>query len=625
MEKLEKVSGQSMDIVADNITKLKALFPELLTENKIDFDKLRQMLGDEIEVNDERFGFYWNGKANSRRGALKPSTGTLRPAKDASLEWDETKNLIIEGDNLEVLKLLQKSFHKKIKAIYIDPPYNTGRDLIYPNDFKDGIKNYLEITGQIEGGSRLNTNTESSGRFHSNWLNLMYPRLLLAKSLLKEDGVLVCTIDENEQVNLGGMLKEVYDEGTYEHVCVTIVHNPRGIQGTNFSYTHEYAFFIFRRGIKAIGDRKIEDEDISWSQFRNWGTESERSDAKNCFYPVTVKNGEIIGFGDVCSDDFHPNQTELIDDTYYVYPIDRDGVERKWRYARQSVDSIHNFLKAKRTAGGYEVEIGKNFGLYKTVWTDKKYDANEYGTKIVNSLVEGSPFSFPKSLWNVYDSLYAIVGDDKDALVLDFFAGSGTTGHAILEMNKNDSGKRRYILVQLPEPIEEHSKYKTIADVTKERLKQASKKIKSENPTLNLDCGFKVFKLDSSNLKPWDADFDTLATDLAEAADIIKADRSSEDVLFEILLKYGLDLTLPIEAHQLAGKTVYEVGAGALIVCLDNAVTEAVAEAIGKLKESLAPEVMRVVFKDSSFANDAAKVNAVQVLKQYGIEDVKAI
>ena len=430
---------RSADIVAKNLEYLKAWFPEAFSEGKADFDVLRQLLGDTVDEQDEKYGLNWHGKRQARQLALTPSTGTLRPCPEESVDWNTTQNIIVEGDNLEVLKLLQKSYAGKIKLIYIDPPYNTGNNLIYPNDYTDGVRTYLEITGQVQGHERQTSNPIGGGRFHTNWLSMIYPRLKLARNLLAKDGIMICTIDDNEVAQLGVVLREVFEEGTYSHVCVPIVHNPRGVQGKNFSYVHEYAYFVFPSGIKAVGDRKIESAEITWSQFRNWGGESLRSDAKNCFYPVLVKDCAVVGFGDVCSDEFHPKQTEIHEDVAYVYPIDNAGIERKWRYARQSVDAIRNLLRARRTNRGFQIEIGKNFGLHKTVWADRRYDANVYGTKVVDALLPGAPFTFPKSLWAVYDSVLATTGDDPGAIVMDFFAGSGTTGHAVMELNRETS------------------------------------------------------------------------------------------------------------------------------------------------------------------------------------------
>jgi adenine-specific DNA-methyltransferase len=340
-----------------------------------------------------------------------------------------TDNLIIKGNNLLALHTLKKEFAGKVKLIYIDPPYNTGGlgdTFTYNNSFK-----------------------------RSTWLTFMYNRLIAAKDLLRKDGVLIVAIDENEQPHLGVMLKEFFKD--YEVHCITIVHNPRGVQGTNFSYTHEYAFFVVPKGKKLIGNRIIDESEIDFSNLRNWGGESLRSDAKNCFYPIVVdpKTSEIIEFGEVCEDDFHPSKREIIKDgKVYIYPIDNDNIERKWRYARQSVEEIKDLLRARKKSGQWDVEIGKNFGQYKTVWIDPKYDANEYGTKIVSRLVPENKFSFPKSLYNVKDCVYAVVGNDKDAIVLDYHAGSGTTAHAVLELNKEDGGNRKFIMCEQMDYVE---------------------------------------------------------------------------------------------------------------------------------------------------------------------------
>jgi adenine-specific DNA-methyltransferase len=330
-------------------------------------------------------------------------------------------NLIIKGNNLLSLHSLKETYGGKIDLIYIDPPYNPE--------------------------SKSNTFCYNNKFNHSTWLTFIKNRLEIAKFLLNKDGALIVAIDENEQAHLGVLLKEMFTE--HEVHCITIVHNPRGVQGTNFSYTHEYAFFVLPLGKKVIGNRKIDEKDIDWSPLRNWGGESRREDAKNCFYPIIVNNkGKVVGFGDVLDDSEHPKQTEEKDGLFYVYPIDKEGVERKWRYARQSVEEIQNLLRAKKTKRGYNIEIGKDFGIYKTVWQEPKYDANEYGTQIVKALVPDCKFDFPKSLYNVYDCLYAVVGNKKNAIILDFFCGSGTTAHAVLELNKEDGGKRQFILCE---------------------------------------------------------------------------------------------------------------------------------------------------------------------------------
>ena len=635
MTEIEKLTAghpdtQSADIVAGNIEALRALFPEAFTEGKIDFEVLKQCLGGAVDEREEKYGLNWHGKRRARQIALTPSTGTLLPKRDLSVNWDTTRNILIEGDNLEVLKLLQKSYSKKIKAIYIDPPYNTGRNLIYPNDYQDGIRAYLEVTGQVDGGAKLTSNPDAGGRFHTNWLSMIYPRLKLARNLLSPDGVLIVTIDDNEVTQLGVLLREVFEEGNFEHVCVPVVHNPRGVQGKNFSYVHEYAFFVYPSGSKVIADRKIEEADVDWSQFRNWGTESERSDAKNCFYPVKVRDGKIVGFGDVLPDQIHPAQTEQVDGVFLVYPIDRSGIERKWRYARQSVDAIQSMLRAKKTAYGYEIEIGKTFGLYKTVWNDARYDANEYGTGLVGDLVPDSPFTFPKSVWAVYDSLVAATGNDPDAIVLDFFAGSGTTAHAVMQLNKDTGGRRRFINVQLPEPVEGNKKFRTIFEVTRARIAAASKRIKAESPGYEGDVGFRVFSLAASNIRAWSPEpSDLEGTLLAHAAHLVPG-RTEADILTELLLKLGLDLCVPIETKDIGGKSVHSVGAGALIVCLSDGITreavEGLAQGIIAWWQALAPAGdTRVVFKDSAFADDVAKTNMAAILNQAGIKDMRSL
>jgi adenine-specific DNA-methyltransferase len=626
----------SENVIGENIIRLREMFPDLLVEDgggryTVDIEVLRQLVGDAtVSSSDEKYGLSWHGKRKARQIALTPSTGTLLPCPGESVGWQGTRNLLIEGDNLEVLKLLQKSYSRKIKAIYIDPPYNTGRNLIYPNDYQDGVRTYLEVTGQIEGGNKLQSSSESGGRFHTNWLSMIYPRLKVARNLLAPDGVLIVTIDDNEVSQLGVVLREVFEEGNFDHVCVPVIHNPRGVQGKNFSYVHEYAYFVYPAGTKAICDRKIENEDVTWSHLRNWGSESERSDAKNCFYPIMVKDGVIVGFGDVCPDEFHPNQTEVIDGVSYVYPIDKAGVERKWRYARQSVETIASMLQVRQTSYGYEIELGKTFGLFRTIWSDKRYDANEYGTGLVGELVPGSPFTFPKSLWAVYDSLLAVVGNDPDAVVLDFFAGSGTTGHAVMELNKDTGGSRRFILVQLPEPVDGNKKFPTIFEVTKARLKAAGESIKAKTPMFAGDVGFRVFKLASSNIRAWDAQPSDLEGTLLANAEHIVPGRTEHDVLYELLLKLGLDLCAPIEEKAVAGKSVHSVGGGALIVCLADGVTRDLVEPLSAgiiawIKELAPAVVTRVVFKDSGFADDIAKTNMAAVLSQNGITDVRSL
>ena len=622
---MDKVKMTTPDGVAENIEKLAALFPAAVTEMRgedgtlrkgIDFEKLKQLLSRDIVEGGERYEFSWVGKKAAMAEAARPTTETLRPVKADSRNWDTTENLYIEGDNLAALKILQESYLGKVKMIYIDPPYNTGKNYIYRNDFSLDRDDYYEQAGEIsESGSKLVSNPRTYGRFHSAWLTMFYERILLARNLLRKDGVLVVAIDENEQASLQTLLKEVFSESVYDVVSVPVVHNPRGVQGKNFSYIHEFAIFVFPNSIKAIADKKIPEDSVTWSQFRNWGTESERTDAKNCFYPVVVKDDTIIGFGSVTPNEIHPCQTEKHNDEYWVYPIDKNGIERKWRYARQSVDEISNMLRAKKTSSGYEIEIGKTFGVQKTIWIDKRYDANEYGTKIVGELVPGGEFSFPKSLWTVYDAVVAATSTEKECTILDFFSGSATTAHAVMQLNAEDSGHRKFIMVQLPEPCDEKSEaykagYKNICEIGKERIRRAGDKIKTEHPDADLDIGFRVFRVDSSNMRDvYYKPEEFTQTMLGEAVSNIKPDRTDLDLLYACLLDCGVPIHLPHTTTTVDGCTIHNVDNGALMACFDEHIPHSV------IRTMAAEAPLQVIFRDSAFAADADKINVTEIFK----------
>jgi len=378
----------------------------------------------------KKYGLIWDEERTKEKFEKDAENAlpVLKEVKGREINTDSSKpfNILIEGENYHALSVLNYTHQGKIDVIYIDPPYNTGaKDWKYNNDYVDINDTYR----------------------HSKWLSMMSKRLRLAKKLLKDDGVLICAIDENELNRLGLLLEDIF--GNYEIHCITIIHNPRGVQGSNFSYTHEYAYFVFQKGLKIIGPRKIKEDDIYWSNLRNWGGESLRTDAKNCFYPIIVEKDNIISFGDVPDDNFHPEKQTIVKGSkHYVYPIDVKGIERKWRYARQSVEEVKEYLRTQKRNGGYEIEIGKDFGIVKTVWQDRRYDANEYGTKIVRALVPETNFDFPKSVWNTYDCIAPILYQKKNATILDFFAGSGTTAHAVMILNKEDGqeGHRKFIL-----------------------------------------------------------------------------------------------------------------------------------------------------------------------------------
>lgn len=355
-----------------------------------------------------------------------------------------TDNLIIKGNNLLALHTLKKEFEGKVKLIYIDPPYNSH--------------------------SQANTFAYNNSFNRSTWLVFMKNRLEIAKRLLRQDGVIIVAIDKNEQPRLQILIEEIFTNCNVD--CITVVHNARGVIGTNFSYTHEYAIFVTPAGKKSIGNRKIEKEEIDWRQLRDRGGESLRTDAKKCFYPIIVENEKVVGFGDVSKDDEHPEQNEKHGNQIYVYPVDDNGVERKWRYARQTVDTIINVLRVKETKDKYSIEIGKDYGTYKTVWTDKKYDASLNGTQLVKSFIQDTKFTFPKSIYNVIDCINAVVENDKDAIVLDFFGGSGTTAHAVLQINKEDNGNRQFILCEQMDYIE---------TITAPRVQKVIENYNSEN------------------------------------------------------------------------------------------------------------------------------------------------
>lgn len=415
----------------------------------------------EKDVNGKKYGLVFEEHREEIDEVLDTHTPVLTEEKDLLIDNGGQMNFLIEGDNLASLKLLEKTHKGKIDLIYIDPPYNTGAaNWIYDNDYVDGNDLFK----------------------HSKWLSMMQSRLEIAKRLLTPKGVLICAIDENESATLRLLLDNIF--GTdYEYDCITIIHNPRGIQGKNFSYTNEFAYFVIPKGDKIICERKLSRDEVYWSPLRNWGSESLRSDARNCFYPIIVDGEKIVGFGDVSPENYHPKKNVVLEDgKIAIYPIDSKGVERKWRYARQTVESINQYLAVKKTREIYDIEIGKTFGTYKTVWSDPKYDANGYGKQLLNSLLPNCEFDFPKSLWNVYDCLYSVVAQNINACILDFFAGSGTTGHAVMKLNEEDNGNRHFILCT-------NNENNICRDVTYERIKRV---IDKEGYTASL----KYYKID---------------------------------------------------------------------------------------------------------------------------------
>jgi adenine-specific DNA-methyltransferase len=611
LEKINRGDEQtkSLDLVSENISKLRELFPEIVTEGKIDFKALQEILGEELEEGEEYYRFTWAGKAQARREAHKPSTGTLRPCKEESVDWDSTQNLYIEGDNLEVLKLMQKSYANKVKMIYIDPPYNTGKDFVYKDNYKDNLKNYQQVTGQIDDeGNKLSTNSDSDGRYHSNWLNMMYPRLRLARNLLKDDGVIFMSIDDNEIDNLRKISDEIFGEDNF---VIQIAWRKSDNQANigNIARVKEY-ILCYCKNVQYLSLNKIP---LTEKAKKEYSYKDENGSFRRAillhktrgrhFYEVKTKNGKIL------------NGPWMIKEDEF---IEKDkNKEILW------------------TSSGDEQPYGKIY-LHKSTgqiandFWDTSFGSNQEASIKLEKIFEKRIFDFPKSTL-LLSNLITIGGSD-DAIILDFFSGSGSTAHSIMAINsENLTSKKKFIMVQLPEPTDEKSEafmagYKTITEIGKERIRRAGKKIAEENPdkAKDLDLGFKVFKLDSSNIKGWDGNPEDLETSLFEAQENIKADRTEEDVLFEILLKYGLDLTLPIDEKLVEGKKVFSVGFGALFICLADDITNKVAEAIGTWKQELNPATCRVIFKDDGFT-DVDKTNAVQTLKRFGISEIKSI
>lgn len=574
---------QSMNITEDNISKLKSLFPEAFNEGSIDFDVLKQLLGENVDEKEERYGLNWHGKRQARQLALTPSRGTLRPCKDESVDWDNTKNIMIEGDNLEVLKLLQKSYAGKVKLIYIDPPYNTGKDFVYPDNFQDNMKNYLEITGQIEEGARLSTNTETSGRYHTDWLNMIYPRLRLAKNLLRNDGVIIVSIDDAEINNLKSILDEIF--GRENNLATLVWDRNRKNDAKYFSVGHEYMLvyarsesyltecdIIFRGSkegvddlqnlfiqskLKHDGDLNLIKQDI-FDYYKSISKDDPRAPLKR-FTKIDEK-GPYRDDGNINWPGGNGPKYEVIHPkTGKPCKLPTSG----WRYPTEA-RFWEEYEKGRIVFGDDENTVPRiRTNLFENsdqVMASVHYSyaqtsANEFSTLFNGERV----FSHPKPVNDIKSLIgYLTNGDD---LIIDFFAGSGTTGHSIFLQNAKDSYSRRFIVVQLPEPLNQKNKEqeiaynfcermnrpKNIAEITKDRLRRAGKKVREDNPEWNGDVGFRVFKLDTSNIRPWEATAETLSQQIDAYVSPILECRSEEDLLTELMLKRGICLSAKIE------------------------------------------------------------------------------
>ena len=608
------IPATSLNLTEHNLEQLKALFPNVFSEGKVDFAALKAELGEHVETDGERYQFTWAGKEQAKRIATTPSLGTLRPATEESVDWDNTENLYIEGDNLEVLKLLQKSYFNQVKMIYIDPPYNTGKDFVYKDDFKDNLANYQRLTGQRdEEGNPLTTNSDSAGRYHSNWLNMMYPRLKLARNLLRDDGVIFISIDDNEVHNLRKLCDEIFGDVNFVAELLWRRRASSALADNNVSTDHEYVI-CYQKGMLS-GFLGIE------------------KDFKHYSNPDNDSRGDRVA-GDLTvgmTASMRPNQSyELIDpNTGIAYP---SNPNRVWAYIPESMDKLlqedrilfPDSPQKRPMLKRFKSELKSQYNPFSSIMLDS-VGLNTEATRLMQELFEVSLFEYSKPL-SLIESILPQVTQEND-LVLDFFSGSSTTAHAVMQLNAEDNGNRKFIMVQIPEPTPEKSEaqkagYATIAEIGKERIRRAAAKIREEHPDTQADLGFKVLKLDTSNLKKMQPDY-TTERRLLDAVTTLPR-RSSVDLLYDVLIKYVLPLTLLVAQQQFIVNNVCNVASGSLVACFDENINLDTVQAIIDLGNEDEP-ILRIVFRDSSFADDIVKTNAIQRFKQAGIDDVLSI
>ena len=614
---MDKMDGMTMNIEQANMEKLKEVFPEVFADGKVDFDKLQRLLGNYIADDKEKYSFSWKGKADSLRLAQKRSTGTLRPCKEESKDWDTTENLYIEGDNLEVLKLLQSSYLNSIKMIYIDPPYNTGNDFVYTDDFADGIAHYKEVTGQA-----TKSNPETAGRYHTNWLNMMYPRLKLARNLLTDDGVIFISIDDNEQANLKKLCDEVFGEDNF--VAVFPWRKRTAKSDVPFGVSQDYEWILvyaksqdFLAAIEGGTRKYFETPDFPGRPWRIHDLTKQTSASerpKSFFTLVNPKTGKEYPA--------NPNRT---------WAITKDTFEGYYKQGKIVFPDDYDFLNITQPAFRYfkdddEKKAGEMFGCI-AVSTNlpKEIGMTKEGTAEITELFEKKVFGFPKPVALLKFLISITTKFDNDAIILDFFSGSATTAHAVMQLNAEDGGHRRFICVQLPEKTDEQSEaykagYKTICEIGKERIRRAGEKIKEENKDKegieNLDIGFKVFKLDSSNLVKWDntptTDEEEVKKRIQQSLFYLEEGRSDLDLVYEIMLKYGLSLTLPVEERKFDGVTAYIINHPdyKVLVCLEPNITLSAVEEMDK------ETIGTYIFADRCFADANILSNTEEILKK---------
>lgn len=618
-----KMDGLSMDIETANKEKLQMVFPECFVEGRLDIDKLLSLCGEYITDDYEKYEFKWKGKSECLRLAQKRSNGTLRPCPEESVDFDTTQNLYIEGDNLEVLKLLQKSYFRKIKMIYIDPPYNTGNDFVYEDNFVDPLARYKEITEQT-----TKSNPETMGRYHTNWLNMMYPRIRLASNLLKDDGVIFISIDDGEQANMRKLCDEVFGEENFmAQIIWQKVYSPRmDVQG--FSISHDYVLCYVKSNIEGIRQEAFSQNSAQFNfvdpqngkkyrrrSIRKEGSHSTRIERPNLWFPLVAPDG-----------------TE-------VYPFKPDGTEGCWRwslltYEENNKQGIVEWVKTENGWQAYAKQYLETDAVKppETLWLHQEVGHNHSAAEELKKLLNGKIFDSPKPKELIMKMLKVATYSDNDDIILDFFSGSATTAHAVMQLNAEDGGNRHFIMVQLPEVCSENTEaakagYKNICEIGKERIRRAGKKIMEnkdgqyalDGTRMAIDVGFKVFKLDSSNLNVWDDtpimdDVDVLLNRMAGHVDGLKTDRSDKDLIYEILLKMGYPLTIDFLVDKVSDVTVYKVSNGDMFICLQPGIT---AEHIEKLAEQ---KPKKIVISESALIDDSAMSNAYYLLENRSIE-----
>ncbi|MEV3989084.1 site-specific DNA-methyltransferase [Streptomyces sp. NPDC049837] len=611
---------RSMDLVGENVEQMRKLFPSAFCEDGLDFDVLRELLGAAVSESREKFGLTWHGKRRAAEVARLRSSGTLLPRPADSVDWDTTNNVMIEGDNLEVLKLLQKSYANQVKLICIDPPYNTGRDFIYPDSFQDGVRNYLRLTGQLDDeGARRSTNAETSGRYHSAWLDMMYPRLFLARNLLREDGVVFVSIDDHEVHNLRAVMDEIFGpENFIASVIWQKVYSPKN-SARHFSEDHDY-ILVYARDADAWTPGLLPRTDEQNAAYKNPDNDprgpwkADNFTARNYYskgtYPITTPGGRVI--------EGPPPGTYWRYSEQTMREMEADN--RIW-WGRDGNNSpaVKRFLSEVKQG-----RIPQTFWPYTEVGHNQ--DAKRELLERVTFASSDSVFDTPKPTRLIRRILTLATRPDTEDIVLDFFAGSGTTGDAVLQANAEDGGNRRYILVQIPERTG-YDDHPTVADVTRARLRAAAAAVPGAP-----DRGFRSFALGESGIARWDTGRQDAEQQTLELVDNIVDGRTEEDVLYELLLSRGLDLSLPVETRTFGGIAVHSTGHGLLFACLPPADAisrhrvEAVAHGIADWRKELDPVgEVSVYFKDTAFRDDVAKANMTAILDQYDFAIVKSL